>query len=110
MKRDATLAYRQIIKQTILKYSQFRPSYGAIRLDPIFDETHDRYGLMQVGWDHGRRIRGNLIYVILRDGKVAIEYDGMEHGIFDALVRQGIPADDIILAFQPEDKEQVSKS
>ena len=106
---DST-AYRQIIKQTILKYSQFRPSHGAIRLDPIFDETHDRYGLMQVGWDRGRRIRGNLIYVILRDGKVAIEYDGMEHGIFDDLVRQGIPADDIILAFQPDPEKNISQS
>ena len=106
---DST-TYRQIIKQTILKYSQFRSSHGAIRLDPIFDDVHDRYGLMQVGWDRGRRIRGNLIYVILRDGKVAIEYDGMEQGIFDDLVRQGIPADDIILAFQPDLEKNISQS
>lgn len=94
--------YCNIIKQTILKYSQFRPSHGSIRLDPIFDDVHERYGLMQVGWDHGRRIRGNLIYVILQNGKVSIEYDGIEHGIFDDLVRQGIPAEDIVLAFQPD--------
>ncbi|MDF5728520.1 MAG: element excision factor XisI family protein [Rhizonema sp. PD38] len=28
----------------------------------IFDEMRDRYALMQVGWDRGRQVRGNLIY------------------------------------------------
>jgi len=45
--------YRDIIKQTILRYARLRPSHGNIRLDPVLDETHDRYGLMQVGWDRG---------------------------------------------------------
>jgi len=51
---DTTTTYQDIIKQVILKYAQFRPSHGNIRLDPVFDEKHDRYILMQVGWDRGR--------------------------------------------------------
>jgi len=50
---DTTTIYRDIIKQVILKYAQFRPSHGSIRLDPVFDEKQDRYLLMQVGWDRG---------------------------------------------------------
>jgi len=42
--------YRRF-SRVILKYAQFRPSHGSIRLDPVFDEKQDRYLLMQVGWD-----------------------------------------------------------
>jgi hypothetical protein len=96
---DTSATYREIIKQVILQYAKFRPSHGEIRLDPVFDETRDRYALMQVGWDRGRRVRGNLIYITLQDGKVYIEYDGMERGITQDLIEQGIPQNDIVLAF-----------
>lgn len=105
---DTTATYRDIVKQVILKYAKLRPSHGDIRLDAVFDETHDRYALMQVGWDRRRRVRGNLIYVTLQDGKVYIEYDGMEHGITQDLIEKGISLDDIVLAFL--DRSQVAVS
>jgi hypothetical protein len=45
----------------------------------------------QVGWDRGRRVRGNLICVTLSEGKVWVEYDGMEQGISKDLIAAGIP-------------------
>ncbi|WP_445309675.1 element excision factor XisI family protein [Microcoleus vaginatus] len=78
-----------------------RSSHGDIRLDPVLNETRDRYALMQVGWDRGRRVRGNLIYITLQDGKVYIEYDGMECGITQNLIEEGLPENDIVLAFLP---------
>lgn len=99
---DTTATHREIVKQVIERYSKLRPSHGDIRLDTVFDETQDRYALMQVGWDKGQRIRGNLIYVTLQDGKVYIEYDGIETGIADNLMEKGIPEQDIVLAFVPE--------
>ena len=99
---DTLKSYREIVKRVILKYAQLRPSHGEIRLDPVFDETHDRYALMQVGWNRDQRVRGNLIYVTLSNGKVCIEYDGIEQGFLEDLLNQGIPERDIILAFQPD--------
>jgi len=96
---DTSATYREIVKQVILQYAKLRPSHGDIRLDSVFDEIGDRYALMQVGWDRGRRVRGNLIYITLQDGKVYIEYDGMERGITQDLIEQGIPQNDIVLAF-----------
>ncbi|MGL5193915.1 MAG: XisI protein [Chroococcales cyanobacterium] len=96
---DASQTYRDIVKQVILGYAQLKPSHGDIRLEPVFDETRDRYALMQVGWDRGRRVRGNLIYVALKDEKVYIEYDGMERSITEDLKNQGIPHNKIVLAF-----------
>lgn len=99
---DNTERCRKIIQDVILKYAGLRPSHGDIRLDPIFDETNDRYVLMQTGWDRGHRVRGNLIYISLRAGKVYIEYDGIEQSITDDLIRSGIPEDRIVLSYLPE--------
>ena len=96
---DTILAYRNIIKQIILRYAQLKPSHGDIRLDPVFDEANDRYALMQVGWDKQRRVRGNLIYVTIQRDRVFVEYDGTEVGITDELVAAGIPKENIVLAF-----------
>ena len=76
-----------------------RPSHGNIHLEPIFDDVNSRYALMQFGWDRERRVRGNLIYVSIKDGKVLIEYDGIEGGITQDLIQRGIPEQDIVLAF-----------
>lgn len=99
---DTTTRNRDIVKQVIQQYSQFKPSHGDIRLDAVFDDTQNRYALMQVGWDRGQRVRGNLIYVTLREGKVWVEYDGMEQGITQDLIDLGIPPERIVLAFLPD--------
>ena len=95
-------AYQQAVKEIISLYAKFRPSHGNIRLDTVFDDSQGHYALMQVGWDRGRRVRGNLIYIVLENEKVIIEYDGIEHGISDDLVAQGVAEQDIILAFLQE--------
>jgi hypothetical protein len=99
---DTITTYQAIVKQVILHYAQLRPSHGDIRLETVFDDKQNRFALMQVGWDRGRRVRGNLIYVTLLSEKVYIEYDGMERGITQDLVAQGISEKDIILAFLPD--------
>jgi hypothetical protein len=100
---DTVAAYREIIKKTMLRYAKLRPSHGDIRIDPVFDETNDRYVLMQVGWDRDRRVEGDLLYILLKDGKVCVEYDGMGHGISDDLISEGIPEDRIVFPFLRRD-------
>jgi hypothetical protein len=99
---DNSLRYQDIIKSIVLKYSQFRPFHGNIRLDPLIDEYNKRFSIMQVGWDRGRRVRGNILYIVINNDKVIVEYDGLEHGIINDLIRAGIPENEIILAYLPE--------
>jgi len=99
---DKSLTYQNILKNIVLKYSHFRPSHGNIRLDPLIDETNKRFSIMQVGWDRGRRVRGNILYIVIHNDKVIIEYDGLEHGIFNDLIKAGIPESEIILAYLPD--------
>ena len=103
---DTQTTYREIVKSVIGKYARLRPSHGDIRLDTVFDEQQDRYALMQSGWDRGLRVRGNLLYLTLRDDKVWIEYDGMERGISEELIQRGIPKEKIIFAFLSPSKEK----
>ncbi len=94
---DTITNYREAVKKMIGQYAKLRPSQGDICLDTIFDEVQDRYALMRVGWDSGRRVRDNLIYVTIHNGVIQVEYDGIEHGIFNDLVQSGIPQEDIVL-------------
>ena len=96
---DTVKSYQAVIKQVISEYAKLRPSHGNIHLEPIFDDVNSRYALMQFGWDRERRVRGNLIYVSIKDGKVLIEYDGIEGGITQDLIQRGVPEQDIVLAF-----------
>jgi hypothetical protein len=106
---DTIKSYQAVIKQVISEYAKLCPSHGSIHLEPIFDDVNSRYVLMQFGWDRERRVRGNLIYVSLKDGRVLIEYDGIEGGITQDLVQRGIPQNDIVLAFLPEFEAVVRK-
>jgi XisI protein len=99
---DTPKTDRDAVKLVIQKYARFKPSHGDVRLDTVFDEANGRYALMQVGWDRGQRVRGNLIYVTLGEGKVWIEYDGMEQGITQDLIAAGIPQERIVFAFQAD--------
>lgn len=111
---DTLKSDQTIVKQVIRYYAQFKPSHGDIRLDTIFDDEQGHYALMQVGWEssnpysRGRRIRGNLIYITLREQKVWVEYDGMEQGITDDLVAAGISPERIVLSFLPGSQTAVA--
>lgn len=98
---DKLTKYREIVKNTILKYAQFKPSHGNIELHPVFDEIRDHYALMQVGWNKDKRVRGNILYLTIKNEKVYLEYDGIEQGISDDLINQGIDKSDLVIAFIP---------
>lgn len=65
----------------------------------VIDEEHRNYIWMNVGWQNGERVCGMTVYVRIRDGKFWIEEDWTEDGIATDLVREGVPKEDIVLAF-----------
>jgi phage-related minor tail protein len=103
-----TQSLRSVIKEVLSNYEKLRPSHGDIRLDVVFDEEHDRYALMQTGWSGGKRVRGNLIYLTIASNQILIEYDGMEKGITDDLLEQGVPSTQIVHAFLAEQREAMA--
>lgn len=54
---------------------------------------------MSIGWDRLRRAHNILFHFRLKEGKVWIEWDGIEYGIAHDLLDAGIPKEDIVMAF-----------
>jgi hypothetical protein len=98
---DIVEKYATYVKQIINEYAQFKPSYGDINVETIFDEVRRHYEMVYVGWKNGFRMHGSVIHVDIIDDKVWIQHDGTESGITPELVMAGIPKDKIVLGFHP---------
>jgi len=100
---DKLRHYRNIVKQVLSQHAAYVPSHGQIETIPIFDERHEHYLLLDVGWDRIGRVHATVLHVRLRDDKVWVERDGTETGIAQELLEAGVPKEDIVLGFyRPE--------
>jgi hypothetical protein len=92
--------YRNHIETLLKEYSNYKPRYGDVEVQLIFDRERDHYQLMNVGWDGNERIRGSVLHLDIKNGKIWIQHDGTERGIAGDLLELGVPSEDIVLAFQ----------
>ncbi len=92
--------YRQAIEHVLTAYTQIPYAHGDLRCEALFDREHDRYALITLGWNAGRRVHFPLVHIDIRDGKVWIEKDNTEDGVAPELVQAGIPKSHIVLAFR----------
>ncbi|NJL37234.1 MAG: XisI protein, partial [Leptolyngbyaceae cyanobacterium SM1_4_3] len=67
---DTLESYRQIIENILNEYTQIPYAYGDIQTEAVFDRKSDRYVLMNVGWDDGKRVHGSLVHIDIIDGKL----------------------------------------
>ncbi len=103
---DTLDTYREIIENILVEYTKIPYAYSDIQTEAAFDRKHDRYLLVNVGWDSGKRVHGSLVHIDIINGKLWIQRDGTEHGVARELVTAGIPKDRIVLGFHPEDMRQ----
>jgi hypothetical protein len=89
---DFTLTNFQIAIQKVFDdYINFLGQTEDIRLEAVIDKDHDRYLLVEVGWQNVRRIYGTLLHIDIINNKLWIQQDGTEAGIADDLIAFGIP-------------------
>ena len=101
--------YRVLLRHLIEEYASYKPSHGQIHAEAVIDADHDHYEVMHVGWDGEKRIHGPVLHVDIIDGKFWVQYDGTSRPIADELVAAGVPRDDIVLAFHPEDVRHLTE-
>ena len=94
--------YRQIIQDILTAHSQIQPAYGEIEMGLLFDTVRDRYQVLRAGWLQKKRVYGVSIHIDLKGETSWIQYDGTEVGVANELVEQGIPKEDIVLAYHSE--------
>lgn len=103
---DRIERYRNLIKRLLEQHASYIPATGNIEMETIFDEPHDRYQLIAIGWQGNRRVHGCVIHIDLKGEKVWIQHDSTDADIANTLVEMGIPAEHIVLGFQPEHYRQ----
>src|SRR5437588_1213629 len=99
---DRLERYREIVRRLIAEYARYKPSHGRIETEAIVSRDSDHYEVMHVGWDGVRRVHGSVVHIDIIDGKVWIQYDGTSRPVADELIAAGIPREDIVLGFHPE--------
>ena len=75
----------------------------------IENALQDTLLLMRLGWHAGSRVSNSVIFARIRDSKVWIEQDNTDLSFADELIRDGIPADDIVLAFHPPERRHLTE-
>ena len=103
---DRLATYQDIIKRILREYAQWKPTYGEIEVETVFDDVQGHYEMLYIGWEGRRRVHGTVIHVAIRNGKVWIQFDGTESGITEELVAAGIPREHIVLGFHSPQKRQ----
>jgi XisI protein len=84
---DKLELYRSIVTEILTKYSQYKPSYGQVEIEQIFDRDHDRYQLLAVGWNQQQRIYGTTIHLDILDEKILVNQAVRGSPVF---ARQGL--------------------
>lgn len=100
---DRLSCYRQWIKQILMGYARLmwdQPVQG-LETFCILDEQTDHYLLLTTGWENGKRNCYTTLHVRIKDGKIWVEEDKTEDSIAMELMEEGVPQEDIVLAFNP---------
>jgi XisI protein len=97
---DSLSLYRQVVESVLTTYTKIPYANGDLRCEALFDREHDRYALMTLGWQQGKRVHFPLVHIDITGGKVWIEKDNTEDGVAEELVQGGIPKSQIVLAFR----------
>ncbi|MDZ8053525.1 MAG: XisI protein [Aulosira sp. ZfuVER01] len=105
---DKLMRYRELIKQVLTEYDDFAHQAANKKHETclVFDETHDHYLWLTVDWQGNKRHKYTHVHVRIKNEKIYIEEDLTEEGIATELIRLGVPASEIVLAFQPPDVRQ----
>jgi hypothetical protein len=73
----------------------------------VFDREHDRYLLVETGWQNGYRIYGTLLHIDIIDTKLWIQHDGTEEGIAGELVAAEFPKSILSSALSHPNNENI---
>ena len=97
--------YREIIHRLLEEYRVFLTDLTKTDVDTeiLCDDKNGQYMVMRIGWRAETRVHRPLFYLRFKDNKIHVEEDWTKEGIANELMRAGVPASDIVLAFNPPD-------
>lgn len=100
--------YREKIQQILIEFSQYKPSYGEVEIEQIFDMERDHYQILSVGWNNQKRVYGTMMHMDIKDEKIWIQQNTTEVDIANELVELGVPKHDIVIGFHTAKMRQLT--
>ncbi len=93
--------YKEIIKKVLNYYVSLDRKTPEPNMEYflVADDVNGQYLWKTVGWENDKHIDLTTAYVRLKNNKIYIEEDWTEEGIATDLLREGVPKEDIVLAF-----------
>ncbi|BAS55111.1 MULTISPECIES: XisI protein [Leptolyngbya] len=92
--------YRQAIRSLLKEYAT-NENQDDLETQVIFDQEHDHYQLVSLGWQGQRRFYSCLMHLDIKGGKIWIQRNQTDRLIAQELVEMGVPREDIVLGLQP---------
>jgi hypothetical protein len=93
--------YQRLLRDTLTRYASLYQAHApaGVKEMLVFDDERGQYVWLESGWDQRQRVERIIVHAHVREGQIWIEEDWTEDGIASALLREGVPATDIVLAF-----------
>ncbi len=105
--------YTSIVSKIFNDYKNLTGKSSDSELEDVFviDEASKSWLWLITGWakEENIRVNTNNLYVRIKNDKVYIEEDWTEDGIADYLLREGVPKEDIVLAFHEPSMRQYTE-
>ena len=106
---DTLARDQEAVESVLAEYTKIPYAHGDIHTETVFDRMNDRYLVVNVGWDRGKRVHGALVHIDIIDGKLWIQRDGTERGIATDLMEAGIPNERIVLGFRSPELQKYTE-
>jgi hypothetical protein len=102
--------YRNCIRQLLTNKLNLEQSdsNAEIECQMIFDTEHDRYLLLDIGWEGLKRIYNCFIHLDIKDGKIWIQRNMTEADLANELIEMGVAKEDIVLGLHPAYKRPLT--
>ncbi len=108
---EKIIHYQNLIKQILTEYERISAQAPVPDIDEVlmFDDERKQYLWFNIGWKQGKRVKGISVYVRIKNEKIYIEEDWTEEGIATELLREGVPKEDIVLAFHDPETRKLTE-
>ena len=97
---DQMTKYRDCVRRIVEGHAHPSLHPEQVETQIVTDEKHDHYLLLYVGWRGNQRVRGIVLHLDIKEGRIWVQHDGTEYGVANELVEMGIPKADIVLGFR----------
>jgi len=108
---DKLTHYQNLIKQILTEYEKISSQVIDPDIDEVlmFDDQRSQYLWFNIGWKNDRRVKTISVYIRIKNEKIYIEEDWTEEGIATELLREGVPKEDIVLAFHDPETRKLTE-